>query len=183
MTPTAPSDEVLRRYLEGKTPPAEAARVEAWLGEDPDAPNVLDRLRTGPIDRVVAAVRDAGRVTPAPEPQRHGAPQQVGNYRLVAPLGEGGMGTVWMAEQRSPVRRDVAIKLIRPGMDSHQVLARFEIERQTLAVLDHPNIARVLDGGVTERGHPYFVMELIKGVPLTEYYSPRPEAVEHPRRA
>jgi non-specific serine/threonine protein kinase/serine/threonine-protein kinase len=79
------------------------------------------------------------------------------------------MGSVWMAEQREPVKRLVAVKLIKPGMDTRQVLARFEAERQALALMDHPNIAKVLDGGTTEHGRPYFVMELVKGLPLTDY--------------
>ena len=92
-----------------------------------------------------------------------------GKYKLLNVIGEGGMGAVWMAEQRSPVKRLVALKLIKAGMDSKMVLARFEAERQALALMDHPNIARILDGGITESGSPYFVMELVKGVPITEY--------------
>jgi serine/threonine protein kinase/tetratricopeptide (TPR) repeat protein len=90
-------------------------------------------------------------------------------YKLVEEIGEGGMGTVWVAEQTQPVRRRVAIKLIKPGMDSRQVLARFEAERQALAVMDHPNIAKVLDGGVTDQGSPFFVMEYVKGVRITQF--------------
>ncbi|HEX3447021.1 MAG TPA: serine/threonine-protein kinase, partial [Isosphaeraceae bacterium] len=90
-------------------------------------------------------------------------------YRLLEEIGAGGMGTVWKAEQKQPVRRTVALKLIKAGMDSRTVLSRFEVERQALAVMDHPNIARVLDGGTTESGRPYFVMEYVKGVPLTRY--------------
>jgi serine/threonine protein kinase/tetratricopeptide (TPR) repeat protein len=93
----------------------------------------------------------------------------IGRYRLLEQIGEGGMGTVWHAEQTEPVRRRVAIKLIKPGMDSRQVLARFEAERQALALMDHPNIAKVFDGGVTPHGRPYFVMEYVKGTPLGEY--------------
>src|SRR5580700_8483392 len=92
-----------------------------------------------------------------------------GRYRLLEEIGEGGMGTVWVAEQIQPVRRRVAIKLIKLGMDSRQVLSRFELERQALAVMDHPNIAKVLDGGVTDQGCPFFAMEYVKGVPITEY--------------
>jgi serine/threonine protein kinase/tetratricopeptide (TPR) repeat protein len=92
-----------------------------------------------------------------------------GRYKLLEAIGEGGMGTVWVAEQSQPVRRKVALKLIKPGMDSKSVLARFEAERQALAMMDHPNIAKVFDGGVTEKGRPYFVMEYVKGVPITEY--------------
>ena len=136
-----------------------------------------------------------------------------GRYKLLEEIGEGGMGTVWVAEQTAPVRRKVALKLIKAGMDSRSVLARFDAERQALALMDHPNIAKVLDGGLTDSGRPYFVMEYVKGVPITEYcdatrlsveerlnlfvqvcsalqhahqkghHSPRSEAVEHPGRA
>jgi serine/threonine protein kinase len=100
-----------------------------------------------------------------------------GRYKLLEEIGEGGMGAVWVAEQTEPVRRKVAVKLIKPGMDSKSVLARFEAERQALAVMDHPNIAKVLDGGIagepgalaTGGGRPFFVMEYVKGVPITEY--------------
>jgi tetratricopeptide (TPR) repeat protein len=96
-----------------------------------------------------------------------------GRYKLLEQIGEGGMGTVWMAEQREPVKRLVGLKLIKPGMDSKAVLARFEAERQALALMDHPNIAKVLDGGTTEHGRPYFAMELVKGLPLTGYCDSR----------
>ena len=94
---------------------------------------------------------------------------QIGPYKLLQQIGEGGMGTVYMAEQTHPVQRKVALKLIKAGMDSRQVIARFEAERQALAVMDHVNIARVLDAGATEQGRPYFVMELVHGVPITKY--------------
>jgi len=93
----------------------------------------------------------------------------IGPYKLLQQIGEGGMGTVYMAEQEQPVRRRVALKVIKPGMDSRQVIARFEAERQALAIMDHVNIARVLDAGTTEQGRPYFVMELVHGVPITKY--------------
>ena len=92
-----------------------------------------------------------------------------GRYKLLEQIGEGGMGAVWMAEQKEPVKRKVAVKLVKAGMDSAQVLARFEAERQALALMDHPNIAKVFDGGMTDQGRPFFVMEFVKGVPLTEY--------------
>src|SRR6516225_8156397 len=93
----------------------------------------------------------------------------IGPYKLIEQIGEGGMGTVYMAQQSEPVKRLVALKLIKPGMDSHQVIARFEAERQALAMMDHVNIARVFDGGTTESGRPYFVMELVHGLPITKY--------------
>jgi serine/threonine protein kinase/tetratricopeptide (TPR) repeat protein len=93
----------------------------------------------------------------------------IGPYKLMEQIGEGGMGLVFVAEQQRPVRRKVALKVIKPGMDTRQVVARFEAEKQALALMDHPNIAKVYDGGETASGRPYFVMELVKGVPITEY--------------
>ncbi len=93
----------------------------------------------------------------------------IGSYKLLQRIGEGGFGVVYMAEQQSPIVRKVALKVIKPGMDSARVLARFEAERQALALMDHPNIAQVLDAGATETGRPYFVMELVKGVAITDY--------------
>ena len=93
----------------------------------------------------------------------------IDRYKLLEAIGEGGFGTVWMAQQLEPVKRRVALKIIKLGMDTKQVVARFEAERQALALMDHPHIAKVLDGGATEGGRPYFVMELVKGVPITEY--------------
>ena len=94
---------------------------------------------------------------------------QIGPYKLLQQIGEGGMGVVYMAEQSEPVERRVALKIIKPGMDSRQVIARFEAEKQALAMMDHPNIAKVLDAGMTDSGRPYFVMELVKGIPVTRY--------------
>ncbi len=105
----------------------------------------------------------------APLPGAEGPGSMIGRYRLLEAIGEGGFGTVYMAEQQEPVRRKVALKIIKLGMDTKQVIARFEAERQALAMMDHPNIARVLDAGATDTGRPYFVMELVKGVPITEY--------------
>jgi serine/threonine protein kinase/lipopolysaccharide biosynthesis regulator YciM len=93
----------------------------------------------------------------------------IGPYRLLEQIGEGGFGIVFMAEQQQPLRRKVALKVLKPGMDTQQVVARFEAERQALALMDHPNIARVLDAGQTDSGRPYFVMELVKGLPITDY--------------
>lgn len=96
-------------------------------------------------------------------------PEQIDRFRIMRVLGEGGMGTVYLTEQTEPVQREVALKLIKPGMDSRSIVARFEAERQTLAMMEHPGIVKILDGGVTERGLPYFVMEYVKGEPITEY--------------
>jgi len=100
---------------------------------------------------------------------RESVGSRIGRYKLLQRIGEGGFGTVFMAEQREPVIRRVALKIIKAGMDTRQIIARFEAERQALAMMDHPNIARVLDAGATETGRPYFVMELVKGEPVTAY--------------
>src|SRR5213080_1605892 len=97
------------------------------------------------------------------------AGDRIGRYKLLQQIGEGGCGVVYMAEQEEPVRRRVALKVIKLGMDTKSVIARFEAERQALALMDHPNIARVLDAGATETGRPYFVMELVRGIKITEY--------------
>src|SRR6266853_446981 len=94
---------------------------------------------------------------------------RIGHYKLLQQIGEGGCGVVYMAEQEAPVRRRVALKIIKPGMDTKSVIARFEAERQAVALMDHPNIAKVFDAGATEAGGPYFVMELVRGVKITEY--------------
>ena len=106
---------------------------------------------------------------PTIPPVTEGEGTMIGPYKLMEQIGEGGMGLVFVAEQHQPVRRKVALKLIKPGMDTRQVVARFEAERQALAMMDHLHIATVLDAGTTDSGRPYFVMELVRGVPITEY--------------
>src|SRR6266581_8920451 len=93
----------------------------------------------------------------------------IGRYKLLEKIGEGGFGVVYMAEQVEPVQRKVALKIIKAGMDTKEVIARFEAERQAIALMDHPNIARALDAGATKAGRPYFVMELVRGMPITAY--------------
>ncbi len=127
------------------------------------------------LDRLVFEALDQ------PEPEEQASPTaslgavleqlggQIGRYKLLSVLGEGGMGIVYLAEQKQPIRRQVALKVIKPGMDSKRVIARFEAERQALALLDHPNIAHVYDAGTTEGGRPYFVMEYVKGLSITEH--------------
>jgi eukaryotic-like serine/threonine-protein kinase len=117
----------------------------------------------GPLDRSPIVLSDPDFVHQLPRDT------QIGPYRIQEVLGEGGMGTVYLAEQQQPVARHVALKVINPGMDSRGVLSRFEAERQALALMDHTNIARVLDAGATSDGRPYFVMEWVKGVSITEY--------------
>ena len=97
------------------------------------------------------------------------AGDRIGRYKLLQQIGEGGCGVVYMAEQEEPVRRRVALKVIKLGMDTKQVIARFEAERQALALMDHPNIAKVLEAGATDTGRPYFVMELVRGIKITQY--------------
>jgi len=97
------------------------------------------------------------------------AGDRIGHYKLLQQIGEGGCGVVYMAEQEQPIRRRVALKVIKLGMDTKAVIARFEAERQALALMDHPNIAKVLDAGATTTGRPYFVMELVRGIKITEY--------------
>jgi eukaryotic-like serine/threonine-protein kinase len=133
------------------------ARVEALVQAHLAAGSFLDAPPTG----VAAAVPPAA-PTEAPG-------DCIGPYKLLQKIGEGGCGTVYMAEQEEPVRRRVALKVIKLGMDTKEVVARFEAERQALALMDHPNIARVLDAGATDAGRPYFVMELVRGIPITKY--------------
>jgi serine/threonine protein kinase/Flp pilus assembly protein TadD len=132
------------------------ADVESLLAADAGARGFLE----APAAALMATVD-------VPMTERPGT--VIGPYKLLEQIGEGGFGVVFMAEQQQPVRRKVALKVLKPGMDTRQVNARFEAERQALALMDHPNIARVLDGGQTSSGRPYFVMDLVKGVPITEY--------------
>ncbi len=148
-------------YLEQacKGDPELRRRVERLLEAHPKAGDFLENPALPPAEATAAHVPSGEQVGTV----------IAGRYKLLEQIGEGGMGTVWVAEQIEPVRRKVALKLIKAGMDSQSVLARFEAERQALALMDHPNIAKVLDGGVTEQGRPFFVMEYVKGVPLTQY--------------
>lgn len=132
------------------------ARVASLL----EAHEHPDEFLDGPLVQPMATCSSAGPV--------EGPGSVIGPYKLLEQIGEGGFGVVFMAEQQQPLRRRVALKVIKPGMDTRQVIARFEAERQALALMDHPNIARVLDAGATDSGHPYFVMELVRGVPITE---------------
>jgi serine/threonine protein kinase/Tfp pilus assembly protein PilF len=142
------------------------ARVEALLHEQ-------DKLGSF-LERPAAGVADTGAYPSTPDGRRPAAPAEgvgtiIGPYKLLEAIGEGGMGTVYLAQQSGSVKRLVALKLIKPGMASRPIIARFEAERQALALMDHPNIARVFDAGATDSGRPYFVMELVKGLPITEY--------------
>jgi serine/threonine protein kinase/WD40 repeat protein len=130
----------------------------------------------GEVERLLSAAPKVGAFLDLPlplatvdSPLVEGVGMQIGPYKLLEQIGEGGMGDVFMAEQQHPIRRKVALKVIKPGMDSRQVLVRFEVERQALALMDHPNIAHVFDGGSTDSGRPFFVMELVRGTPITDY--------------
>jgi serine/threonine protein kinase len=140
-------------------------RVEARIQRElaPEQPPSLD------VDEGADATLDTSAETAAGAPSREGLGSLIGPYKLAEGIGAGGMGMVYLAEQQHPVRRQVALKIIKQGMDTDQVIARFEAERQALALMDHPNIAKVLDAGTTDSGRPYFVMELVKGVPITKY--------------
>ena len=131
------------------------AEVEALLCAEERSGDLLDLPENAPVTTDL--------------PAREGPGTVIGPYKLLEQIGEGGMGTVWMAEQTDPIKRRVAVKVIKEGMDSRQVLARFEAERQALALMEHPHIAKVLDAGKTPSGRPYFVMELVKGKPITNY--------------
>ncbi|MHB9080184.1 MAG: protein kinase domain-containing protein [Pirellulaceae bacterium] len=144
-------DAALREQVESLLGAYDDSR--SFLEASPGAVMAADLAATSTINQLVAEPVSA----------------QVGPYRLLQQIGEGGMGVVYMAEQTQPVQRRIALKIIKPGMDSRQVIARFEAERQALALMDHPNIAKVLDAGTTDLGRPYFVMELVKGVPITRY--------------
>src|SRR5579863_4098857 len=129
------------------------SRIEALLQNASEASRYLEP----PPDRLAPTLD---------MPLSEGPGSQIGPYKLLEQIGEGGFGVVFMAEQLRPMRRKVALKVIKPGMDSKLVVARFETERQSLALMDDPHIARVLDAGSTESGRPYFVLELVKGIPI-----------------
>src|SRR5205809_499589 len=129
-------------------------RVESWLKAHDEQQSFLQSPATADLDPPIFLLP---------------AGTMIGRYKLLEPIGEGGYGVVFMAEQTSPVQRKVALKIIKAGMDTRQVIARFEAERQALALMDHPNIAKVFDAGTTDTGRPYFVMELVKGMPITKY--------------
>jgi len=164
------TEDIFLEAVERPTPSERADFLARACGDDPA---LRDR-----IEGLIASHEQAGTFlegalfdpsASAGAPLVEGPGTRIGPYELVKAIGEGGMGTVYLAEQARPVRRRVALKVIKPGMDSRQVIARFEAERQALAMMDHPNIARVLDAGTTEAGLPYFVMDLVDGIPITDY--------------
>jgi serine/threonine-protein kinase len=165
-TNIASIEEIFSAALEIPSAEARAAYLDRACAADPELRRQVESL--------IDAHDRAGRFLASPTVSIESAsPEPVGStvgpYRLRELIGEGGMGVVYVAEQNQPVRRKVALKVIKPGMDTKQVIARFEAERQALAMMDHPNIAKVHDGGTTESGRPYFVMELVRGLPITKY--------------
>jgi tetratricopeptide (TPR) repeat protein len=164
------TDADARRRLLDEACGADAAlrgQVENLLAASARAGSFLEHPAAPPHTETAACA------APSSDPGERAGAVLAGKYKLVEEIGEGGMGSVWMARQTEPVKRLVAVKLIKAGMDSKAVLARFEAERQALAVMDHPNIAKVHDAGTTESGRPFFVMELVKGVPITDYCDER----------
>jgi tetratricopeptide (TPR) repeat protein len=171
--PDCPPEAELAAFHCGAAPAADIDRITAHLEECVRCEMALQAMdATG--EAIAAAIRAVpnSKVEPPAPPISPDGPvgtTVAGRYKVIEAIGEGGMGAVYMAQQAEPIRRLVALKVIKPGMDSRQVLARFEAERQALALMDHPNIAKVLDAGTTAEGRPYFAMELVKGVPITRY--------------
>jgi tetratricopeptide (TPR) repeat protein/serine/threonine protein kinase len=167
MSTASPLERIFFECLQRETPQERAAFLAQACAGDAELLRRLQKM----LEAHASGFLEQAACVPGPGTEQSG--QRVGAYLLVEPLGEGGMGTVWRAEQVEPVRRQVALKLIKAGMDSRQVIARFEAERQALALMDHPNIARVLDGGADAAGRPYFVMDLFAGVPITRFCEER----------
>jgi len=168
--PVVPEESIFAKALDFADPAERSAFLDAACRDKPDLRAEVEALleahaKSGDLLDVASRADMAATTAPTGEQ----ADVIIGPYKLLQRLGEGGMGTVYMAEQTHPVQRRVALKLIKPGMDSQAVLARFEAERQALALMDHPNIAKVHDAGATPSGRPYFAMELVKGVPITRY--------------
>ncbi|HUU98855.1 MAG TPA: tetratricopeptide repeat protein [Phycisphaerae bacterium] len=164
-------EQLFNATLERKTPAERAAFLAGACDDEPVLRASVEELLRA-HDRA-GSFLDAPAVDPnatlASAPASESPGTKIGRYKILQEIGEGGFGSVYLAEQEEPVRRKVALKIIKLGMDTKQVIARFEAERQALALMDHPNIAKVLDAGATETGRPYFVMELVKGVRITEY--------------
>src|ERR1041384_3945688 len=154
---------------------ARAAYLDAACAGNPELRRRLESLfeASTRADQFLAGdpleLNEARRGTSGPTLPSEGPGTIIDKYKLLEKLGEGGFGVVYMAEQKQPIKRRVALKIIKVGMDTREVVARFEAERQALALMDHPNIAKVHDAGATETGRPYFVMELVRGIRITDY--------------
>src|SRR5580765_1872354 len=154
------------------TPEARAGYLQGACGRDVTLRRKVDQLLKEYFSNdslLSGPALEGERPGIAEVPVKEAPAQMIGRFKLLEKLGEGGFGEVWMAEQREPVKRRVALKIIKLGMDSRQIVARFEAERQALAMMDHPNIARIFDADTTDTGRPYFVMELVRGIKITEY--------------
>ena len=170
MKPTDDREEVIFRKAQQKAPGLEReAFLDGACGEDELLRKSLEARLQQSRDSFPEPASTLVELDTVVVPPTEGPGTVIGRYKILEKVGEGGFGVVYVAEQREPVKRRVAIKIIKLGMDTRQVVARFEAERQALALMDHPNIAKVLDAGATGGGRPYFVMELVKGVPITQY--------------
>jgi serine/threonine protein kinase len=173
MNPTSPSPaphprDLFLEALEKSAPAERAAFLDGACRENAALRSAVEELLANHHEdsflETPALSMPTGITPPSEQPG-----ERIGHYKLLQQIGEGGFGIVWMAEQEQPVRRRVALKIIKMGMDTKEVIARFEQERQALAMMDHPNIAKVFDAGATQSGRPFFVMELVRGVKITEY--------------
>ena len=174
-TPESPVEAIFSAALAKPSPQERATYLDQACGGDLDLRRRVEQLLDAHAKLGSFLQEDGTEPVPASDDSSSGESPGtiIAPYKLLEQVGEGGMGTVWMAQQTEPVKRLVALKLIKAGMDSKQVIARFEAERQALAIMDHANIARVLDAGTTIAGRPYFVMDLVKGVPITRYCDER----------
>jgi tetratricopeptide (TPR) repeat protein len=164
------SDTVFAQAIEIASFEDRVRFLEKACAHDPDLRREVEKLVRDHFRAGDFLEMPAGHMVGTPDaPQAEAPGMVIGPYKLLEQIGEGGFGVVFMAEQQEPIRRKVALKVLKPGMETHQVVARFEAERQALAIMDHANIAKVLDGGATVSGRPYFVMDLVKGLPITEY--------------
>jgi serine/threonine protein kinase/tetratricopeptide (TPR) repeat protein len=168
MHPNADVKSIFGKALECRSAEARAAYLAEACGGDAALRAEVEGLLQA-LDGAAGFMSPPARVATEDYVPREPLGSMIGPYRLMEEIGEGGMGLVYVAEQQHPVRRKVALKLIKPGMDTRQVVARFEAERQALALMDHPNIAKILDAGATDKGRPFFVMELVRGVPITTF--------------
>src|SRR2546425_6961934 len=164
--------EIFLKALEMQSPAEREAYLQEACGRDPALRAKVEVLLTSHendsfLESPAVDVARSAFVTQEPLTEGHGT--VIGRYKLREKIGEGGFGIVYLAEQNEPIKRRVALKIIKVGMDTREVVARFEAERQALAIMDHPNIAKIHDAGATETGRPYFVMELVRGIKITDY--------------
>jgi len=165
-------EEIFLAAVEKPTTEARTAYLDAACAGDEELRRRVEKLlnaRASVGNFLEAAAPELGATVIQPTTTTEGTGTFIGPYKLLEQIGEGGFGIVYMADQQAPVRRRVALKIIKPGMDTQRVLVRFKAELEALSLMDHPNIARALDAGATDSGRPYFVMELVRGIPITDY--------------